>query len=296
LVATPALHYSEPGTGPGIWGVDFVDVEHGFLYGTSLLRTTDGGRVWHGLRTPGPILDLEPGAGGVVYALVQDRTEAGATARAHLYRLAAGSDALVPAGPRAGVDADWWSLAVQGTAVYLLAPTAGADPPLSWTLWSSRDGGASWRHASAPCAWPGADGGALAAWSDRGLALACGSEPGAGNQSKTFYASTDGGLTWHLTGRLAFGPGYIADLAAAGPRDWLLSEARGTLEVSGDGGRRWREAMFRGSQSAVEGWGAVSFTGAGHAVALPWTLNGSVLGHSADAGATWTETHFPSGR
>jgi hypothetical protein len=169
--------------------------------------------------------------------------------------------------------------------VYLYAPGR---------LWASPDAGRSWQRLTTPCRWPGANGAALAAWSASRLALACGGEPGAGNQAKTFHVSTDGAANWRLTGRIGMRPGYVTSLAAGGPHTWALAEARGTIEISRDGGRSWRGATFADPRAAVEGWGNVAFIDPTHAVAVPWTLNGAVLALTGDGVRRWTEVSFGS--
>lgn len=191
-------------------------------------------------------------------------------------------------------------LAVHGESVSLLAPPPAYSLSSAIPLWASTNGGHSWLRRLAPChgqVTPAA----LAAWSTSGLALACGGQPGAGNQEKTFYLSTDGGAHWRLTGRMPGPPGldpmssgYIASLAAANQHTWILGESRGTIMNTHNAGRSWQHANFAGSQAPVEGWDYVDFTNAEHAIAVPWTLNGSVLAFAHNAGRAWSEIAFPS--
>jgi photosystem II stability/assembly factor-like uncharacterized protein len=64
--------------------------------------------------------------------------------------------------------------------------------------------------------------------------------------------------------------------------------------VTHDGGRSWRLATFAGRQAQVEGWGYISFVDARDGVGVPWTLNGSVIALTSDAGRRWSEVRFPS--
>jgi photosystem II stability/assembly factor-like uncharacterized protein len=264
-IQSPPLSY------PG--GVRFIDRDHGYLFGRALWATLDGGRRWHRIPLPAALRDVETGA-GQAYAL---------TSRG-VYRI---TGRPVPIGPAVRGSGN---LVVHGAAIYFLG---------SGSLWASADQGRSWRRLAFPCAAP-AGIAALAAWSTTGLALACGGEPGAGNEAKTFYASTDGGARWRVCGRTGFTPGrgltggYVSGLAAAGPRTWVLTEARGGIAVTHDGGRTWRFATIAGTTAEVEGWGNVALTSATHAVAVPWTLNGDVLAFTADAGRTWHEVRFRS--
>lgn len=294
VVRTPGIRYPQVGYPGGVSGVRFVDRLHGYLFGGQLWRTVDGGKRWLRLHTRAPVVDMETGAGRA-YALVPGCASVDRCQTARLHRVSGG---LGRALPPVAVNANWYSLVVHGNSVYLLTPSHPHGNALrAAALWVSHNLGGSWMRLSAPCRWPGALGGTLAAWSSSGLALACGSEPGAGNQAKTFYVSTDGGVRWRLTGRLAFGPGYIASLAAADRLTWVLTEGRlPTIEVTHDGGRSWRAALPTQRGTGDEGWGYVAFTDRAQAVAVPWTLNGSVLAFTRDGARTWTEVAFPSGR
>lgn len=275
VVRTPPLAYGQS----GIMGTRFLSRVRGYLFGSELFATTDEGTSWHRVSVPGRVLDLESG-GGAPYALALD---CGRCARAHLYRI---GRALTRIGPP--VTRTWWSLRAEGASVYLLTPSRlslGSD------LWASHDRGRSWQALAAPCQWSGA----LATWSPSGLALACGSQPAAGNQAKAFYTSTNGGRSWRLVGKLPFGAGYVASLAAADPDTWALGEARGQIELSTDGGRRWRPSRFKGAAAGVEGWGSISFSDHLHGVAVPWTLNGDVLAFTSDGGRSWRKVSFASG-
>jgi len=115
--------------------------------------------------------------------------------------------------------------------------------------------------------------------------------------SKTAYVSTDAGGHWRQVAELPQTSGYVFDLAAADANTWVLAEARGTLEVTRDGGSTWHAATSNDvSPSGGEGWGTVTFVSATKAVAVPWTLNGSALAISNDTARTWDLIAFPSGR
>src|SRR5579875_908986 len=62
------FEYAQPGQPGGFSGVRFADARHGWLFGAGLRATTDGGRSWRRISTPGNVLDLEA-ADGATYAL-----------------------------------------------------------------------------------------------------------------------------------------------------------------------------------------------------------------------------------
>jgi hypothetical protein len=293
VLPTPHIDSVMPGVFPdrGVSDVTFVTPLEGYLFGGRLYATSDGGHVWSRRRVSGPVWDVEAGAGRA-YALVA----ACPTCAARLYLLAGDGRELVDAGPPPGL---WTGLVVHGLSVYLLGfSTPRRHRRSVTTLWASHDGGETWQRETAPCPIPGLTSGTLAAWSATGLVLVCGGQPGAGSQAKTIYASTDGGARWQLTTRMPMGPGYVASLAAADRDTWVLAEGRiPSMEITRDGGRSWRPVTFRGQvDDGVEGWGYVGFTDPTQAVAVPWTLNGSVLAVTNNDARTWREVAFPSGR
>lgn len=302
IVRTPGIEYAAVASYRG-WasGVRFVDRRHGYLFGGELYATYDGGRHWTRIYSPNSIADLEVGAGRA-YAVIAGCRGLRACTEGYLYRLEDGGRRFVRIGPSSPIGPEAGLLAVHGRSVYLLAPPPAYELSRVIPLWVSTNGGRSWRRRSAPChgqVTPDV----LAAWSTSGLALACGGQPGAGFQDKTFYLSNDGGAHWRLAGTIP-GParldgksaGYIASLAAADQDTWVLGEARGTLLITHDAGRSWQDATFTGRLRPVEGWGYVNFNGPGHGVAVPWTLNGSVLAFTSNAGRAWNEIPFPTPR
>ncbi len=299
VIPTPGIAYAPPSAYPARWasGVRFVDRQHGYLFGGALYATSDGGRHWTELRPPNRILDLEVGAGRV-FAVMAGCGGLAACTEDDLYRLVDGGRKFIRTGPPSPVDPSTGQLVVRGPNVFLLAPPPAYEVSTPLPLWVSANGGQSWQRRLAPCRGAIAPD-ALAAWSASGLALACGGEPGAGFQAKAFYLSTDGGSHWRRTGpgRLhGMSGGYIASLAAVDQRTWVLGEGRGTILITHNAGHTWSDAAFSGRLGPVEGWGYVSFIDARHAVAVPWTLNGSVLAFTNNAGRAWSETAFPTPR
>ncbi len=98
--------------------------------------------------------------------------------------------------------------------LHLLASTADA-------IFSSRDGGNTWQQISAA-------GQAHMAWNAHGLYRA--------DADRSVSTSSDGGVTWHVVGRLPGLPGKLVE-TAAGTLYAALTE--GTVVTSQNGGRSW---------------------------------------------------------
>jgi photosystem II stability/assembly factor-like uncharacterized protein len=124
---------------------------------------------------------------------------------------------------------------------------------------ATSDGGRTWRFVARrtlPATPPGPNPPCRtdASFAARAGAIAlalCGSVPGAGEQEKLLYRSTDGGRTWRLTGDSGCGRppkgvaminclGYLWGLALSpDARLAIVLEDRGTMWISHDAGVRW---------------------------------------------------------
>lgn len=116
-------------------------------------------------------------------------------------------------------------------------------------LFVSRDGGLSWRKVRVPCARAYAFSAPLvAAVSAEHAWLLCLGQPGAGQQNKALYETSDA-EQWALRRNLS-GSGYGEALAFARSGFGLLAEWRGGLLVTRDGGRTWRTTPITSPESA----------------------------------------------
>lgn len=113
--------------------------------------------------------------------------------------------------------------------------------------------GASWRPLAHPCTSETNFSIVLSAVSLDELWLGCGGEPGAGNEVKAVYRSSDAGVRWHQVwnGRLgttppsALGitPGYLNEVVALSAQDAYIGLGRGPLLQTTDAGRSWETAI-----------------------------------------------------
>jgi photosystem II stability/assembly factor-like uncharacterized protein len=117
-----------------------------------------------------------------------------------------------------------------------------------------------------------------------------------------FYETTNDGRTWslvasHLTGgfcgrAFAYGGPPSATVSVASPSAlWVVSNRRGRVDVTNDGGRHWTSHA-----SPLAGWCQVSGLTAGSA-ALAWVApkntRGAPLFETRDGGRTWRPVTFP---
>ncbi len=283
-VATPAQpRVGAPGSADHVL---FADARHGYLYGSALYRTSDGGTHWQRVPTPGSILGATTSGASVFLIVCMD--SGCTTSRLFAAAVGAATPQAVPAVPtmlgRAAVT-------TANGQVYLLATRQDASPQATSLLAHSSDG-QHWTFDSLPAGCPRGENAALAGYPADGLALVCGGQPGAGNQVKTAYRSSDGGLHWARQSPLP-SPGYVGTLAAADATTWVLAETRGGLLVTHDGGRTWADGQPNATlANTVDGWGDVVFTTASDAVAVPAEFNGALVAVSADRGDTWTTVRF----
>jgi photosystem II stability/assembly factor-like uncharacterized protein len=105
-------------------------------------------------------------------------------------------------------------------------------------LFVSRDGGLSWREVRVPCARAyGFSAPLIAAVSAEHAWLLCLGQPGAGQQNKALYETSDA-RRWTLRRNLS-SSGYGQAMAFSPSGFGLLAESRGGLMVTRSGGRSW---------------------------------------------------------
>jgi hypothetical protein len=293
LLSAPAVPLGRAGQGASsaVWGVRFANAAHGFVFGTGLWETTDGGLHWSSAAAPkGEILSLAC-IRGQVLALVAAKPQ---TLTASLYRR-----------PLAG--GAWMGIADSLKRIDLSDPTdlistqAGTAAVLDGSgVIITRDGGLSDALVSTPTT-------VLAPFqptnvavtSARSLALLEVGQGYTGHTDKLVYTSSNGGLAWAKAGKPS-NEGDGGTLAAGSPTTLILATASAAswLDRSADGGHTWKTVLTYGDGGL--GWADLGFTTVADAVVIhgPADAAGNSdhrLGQlllSSDGGLTWHQVKF----
>jgi photosystem II stability/assembly factor-like uncharacterized protein len=234
----------------------------------AVYRTSDGGRTYHVvLRTPQPIGYLQTiGANGAVATTFHNDS----------WRTLDGGKT--------------WQKVASNPAVDWLNPQVGvrfssSDSHGALAMLVTRDGGRTWTHQRGPCQKGDVAFNASADLVTQQLWwVVCEGQPGAGNEDKAIYRTRNGGKTWQAAAATVFAGngehehggissyGYPDGLAFA-PDGWgLLTESRGTLYVSRDGGTSFHaeprvahpEVDFAGGAAVFNGGVGFVFLGELH--------------------------------
>jgi photosystem II stability/assembly factor-like uncharacterized protein len=267
-----------------VWGVQFASPSLGFVYGTGLWETTDGGQRWRGAASPsGPIIDLEV-TDGQLLALIYQHCTIDTGCVNSLYR-------------RALDGGSWHRVTHMGygsgiaTAGRVAAMTDGAG------VLVTGDGGLTFAVHPTPCDSP-----AWTAWSvtvtgPDSLALLCEGGVTSGDRldQKRVYVSDDLGAHWVLAGSPppSGGPREISAGTAARLVVGASDFAATWFYYSADGGARWSVAYKVFIGGAL--FGDLDFTtpADGTVILGPANTDGAGKGAigrlllTSDGGATW---------
>jgi photosystem II stability/assembly factor-like uncharacterized protein len=284
--------------------VSFASAAVGYLWGPSLLVTTDGGRTWRA--QPGPLTETLTTVAGRVYRVAYTSDGCPGPCLPSLEEARPGSAAWRTIIRRLAEPdrSDSAQIAAWGPDL-LVALFGSLAGPVSAhaTVYRSTDDGARWQQAADPCSGRGirppdqeedlmavaaAAGGFFA-----GLCLPHGGPTGDG----LVITSADAGAAWRPVATEPRGQ-RLSLLAAASPG--TIAVATGPLggggvytswlEVTTDGGRHWVTAATDTSGFAADGipaWLGFQTARAGHWIGDPhgiWT--------TTDGGRRWSRTAF----
>jgi hypothetical protein len=283
-------------------GVQFASPTVGYLYGPTLLMTSDGGRTWRA--QPGLQVETLTIAGSHVYRVAYDHAGCPGPCLPTLQRAAIGSSAWRPLiGLLAYPDRSDAAQIVASGPTLLLAMFGSQAGPVSAqaVLYRSADGGATWQQRTDPCSGRAGAGNSeeedltdLAAAPGGFFAGLCSPHSGSGTFVVT---SSDGGESWQTAGALPSVQG-LALLAAVSQTTLAISAGAvagsgaltARLLVTTDAGRHWTTAATETQQilqAGVPAWLGFETSRIGRWISAPhsiWTTE--------DGGLHWTRTRF----
>ena len=254
----------------------YADGVDGWAFGPGLWATHDDGGQWRSIDLQGDVVDLEPGAGGYVYAVVDLCVMGGnGVCPLEVVRSTAASDAWSVVLTLSDEGEPPPSLGVHGADVWLLGGTG---------LWRSLDDGASFDQLPTPCS---ADlGGTIDPVTASVVWAFCptGLEGGP-------WVSTDGGAGF----RSAYGNevwSNSAKVSALSASNALLTGIGG-LDETNNGGASYRTVPAFGGSGAW--WLGFTDASVGYAWVADQLPEGTQLQlwRTTDGGARWTLVNLP---
>lgn len=271
------------GTSPAVWGIRFATPLHGFVFGTGLWETTDGGEHWA----------LTPGPAGVIASLEVIDGQVLALAGNCSPQYGCGQSGVLTRRPLSG---GAWHTVATVRNLRSIATQARVAAVLDGTnVIVTGDGGLTKAEHTTPCATPGvAMASQVAVTGPGSLALLCSGQGYTGNVTKVVYISGDLGAHWTKAGTPAPGGDPAAITGGSVSRLVVAAESGASwLYYSSDSGARWGTAYLAGDGGM--GWNDLGFTTASDGVAVhgPALTDGNPEGRTgqllltSDGGATW---------
>lgn len=289
----PRARLGFPGDTNAVWGIRFATPSHGFIFGSKLWETTDGGAHWvRDTRPFNTILSLAIVHGQII-AITQHCTSTGCPRTGWIVRraLAGGPWTTVatirPSFPESPTD--------------LIGTQAGVAAIFNGTsVMVSHDGGFHWTSHPTPCtSIKKGSPASVAVIAPKGLALLCVGEGFLSHTLKFTYLSLDGGAHWTATGK----PSSVGDggtIAAANLKQWVISTASAGswLYYAGQEGFGWHTVASRGDGGA--GFADLGFTTLSNGIVVygPARSDGNPekapgqLWLTSNAGQTWHAVTF----
>ncbi len=290
----PLAKLGFPGDANAVWGIRFANPSHGFIFGSSLWETTDGGENW--------VRDTRPFNTIISLAIVQDQ-------------VIAVTEHCTPTGgcPQTGwivrraLAGGPWTTVTQIHPAFPESPTdmigtqAGVAAILNGTsVLVSRNGGFDWTSNSTPCtSISKGQPTSVAVIASGGLALLCTGQGFTGHTLKFTYLSLDNGAHWTAVGKpSAAGDG--GTIAAANLKQWVISTASAAswLYYASGAGFGWHTVAFRGDGGL--GWADLGFTTPSNGIVVygPARSDGNPEGFpgqlwlTSNGGQTWHAVTF----
>lgn len=306
--------------------VQFADSDHGWLAATTaqtcgagpcatvLYATADGGRHWEaifhtGPNTPSILVNGRPvmARSIALTTLVLTSTQAvWAFGTACTGADQAGCRPVLLATPNGGGFSQI-TLPALPPAVHagLSHPTAAdgwiavgaGEPGTTSRILATHDGGRTWQDLPDPA--PGDFWQQVFFRSATEGWLLSGGEPGAGQQLKTLFHTTDGGRTWSRVAGPSFAAtsyasglglptsGYVGQLVFSTAADGWISSPRGGLLHTDDGGRGWHRVP--NVDCADLSCGSLGFAGP----TVGWVVSPRGVWLTTDGGRDWTPLAVP---
>jgi len=277
-----------PVTTSGNWAPDvrFADARHGWVSGSGLFATDDGGQSWKDTGTTGTVGPVET-VESRAWAL-QNACDVPGQCKPRLLQSVVPDGAWLPAPHQPQLPPGAYQLVrPKANTAFIAADDETQVPSLVRTL----DGGTTWQALQNPCGPIFAA--ALASLDGATVWMVCGGEPSAGNQDKRVFVSRDGGATWSLKSSVPIGgysatelpsSGYVSGLALTSATTGFLALSRSTLATSRDQGATWREPGGDAWDGAGGEFRSIWFVDRLHG----WAAAGDGLHRTVDGGATWT--------
>jgi hypothetical protein len=291
--AAPFASASSPSSG-SVGKVLFANADDGWVYGPTLWATYNGAESWAKVKLGGPVYLLATST-QEVYAVVGNCSPSAHNCPAPTLRL-----------ERAAVGSAAWQT-VAGVSGYGTTAVLTANSANAWVsfspkgagavmIWRSANSGSTWQRLPNPCYEPSqaTDLAGMASPGGDLLFELCAGNPGAGQEGKSLWASSNGGTSGHVVNQLPLG-GLALGLAAPTKSDILVTAVSGASFVyrSTNGGLTWANHTFADGGAGFYDFAFVTPSFGDTVEGSPADgPNSARLLETSDGGATWSPVHI----